>query len=510
MAIARFRPLGVVADIDPANVPENYWTEAINMVPRPRGMERARGYQEIYATPLFGPTFLMATPQLGVKYWIYAGFSAVATVDPNGQHVDVTPDDLAAPVERNGWSGGNLNGIAVINSLENGPFYWFEGIGDQALPLPGQRPNTRYDAIRTFKYHVIGLGVTDNTGTYPDAIHWSDGADPGQIPATWVPAAENEAGDDILADESGAIIDGLALRDAFYIYKQDSVYEMTYTGGATVYQTRKVFGSTGVLTRNCVVRVKGTHVVLGNGDIYRHDGQSTESLVDGKMRDTFFAAIDDANYENSFAVYLEPREEVWFCVPSTGQERPDIALVWNVTTNEFGYRALPQCDFAAAGVVGEQQSLEVWDDDEMPWNSDLTAWLDQTINNTEDSVLLADADGEKFYLANTGVLAAGEPYRASIGKLSINLGDPEREKSVRRVWPHIEGVRDATYTLELFNQRDPMAAQEQVIVRDFQPGVHGVAVNINCRYLGMRIYSDTESEWFCSGFDVDYSEQGRF
>jgi hypothetical protein len=510
MLYKRYSPLGVNLDIDPIRLDDTHWTEAGNMVPRPGAMERARGYSEIYASPAFPPTFLLATPQLGVPYWLYAGTNKIGIINNSNNHIDVTPAELTSAVAENSWSGGNLNGIAVINAVENPAFYWFNGVGDTAKVLPGLRTNTRYSVMRPFKYHLIGLGVSGPGGDFGDALHWSDAADPGQVPDSWVPEASNEAGDNILADESGNIIDGLTLRDSFYIYKQDSVYEMSYTGGPSVFRFRKVFGSTGVLTRNCVVRVKGTHVVLGNGDIYQHDGQNTKSIVDGLVRDSFFATIDDTSFANSFVVYLEPREEVWFCVPTTGSERPNLALVWNVTTGQWGYRAIPAADFAASGVVGEVQTQENWEDDNETWNSDTTRWLNQTFNNTEDSILLADSEKQKLFLANNTVTADGENYRVTVGKLGMSLDDPQHEKAIRRIWPIINAPQDTTFTLELFNQRDPQAPIEQVSVQQFQPGRNGVAVNVNARYLGMRIYSDDAVEWDIAGFDVGYMQRGRF
>lgn len=506
----RYTVLGVNLDVDPVEVPDNYWTETSNMVPVVGKMTRARGYSEIYATPLFGPTFVMFTPQLGDPFWLYANANNVAVIDPSQLHTDITPASLTSPVAENGWSGGNLNGLAVINSVENEPYYWFNGIGTEALPLPGQRASTRYYVMRPFKYHLIGLGVTDPSGDFKDALHWSDAADPGQIPASWVPTPENEAGDNILADENGAIIDGLALRDAFYIYKQDSVYEMTYIGGSAVMRFRKVFGTTGILARNCVVRVKGTHIVLGNGDIYRHDGQNIESIIDGKLRKAFFAAIDDNAFENSFAVYNEPSEEVWFCVPLTGSTRPDLAAVYHVTTGEWGYRAIPDSDFAATGIAGEQQASDTWDDAIGEWNQNTNLWLNNTIARTEDSIVIADSQKNKFYLGNDGVSADGEAYRATVGKLGMAIDDPQREKAIRRVWPRINAPDAATFTIELFNQRDPMSALEQVAKRTFQVGTTGVAVNCNARYLGLRIYCDDLVDWDIAGVDIEYMPRGNF
>lgn len=513
MMYTRVNMLGVNLDIDPIDLPPEVWTETANMVARPGAMHRARGYQEVFATPLFAPYYLQYSPQLGEPHWIYAGTNNIGHINEAGAHADITPASLTVPVDENGWTGGNLNGLAVINALENEPYYWFEGIGATALALPGQRANTRYRVMRPFKYHLIGLGVTDDNGDFRDQVHWSDAADPGSIPATWVPAPDNEAGDNILADENGDIIDGLALRDSFYIYKQDSVYEMVYVGGNAVFRFRKVFGSTGVLTRNCIVRVKGTHVVLGNGDIYQHDGQNVSSIVDGVVRDSFFSTIDDASYQNSFAVYVEALEQVWFCVPTTGNTRPNLALVWDTVTRQWGYREIPDADFAAPGIIADLASggpeQEQWDNDSGIWNTDSTRWLDQTLDVTEDALLIADASQSKLFRGNTGTQADGEAYRSTVGRLGLNLQEP-REKAIRRIWPRINAVADTAFTMELFNQRDPMSGLEQVGVYQFVPNTEGVPVNVNARYLGIRIYTDDSVDWDIAGLDIEYLPRGKF
>jgi hypothetical protein len=512
MPIKRFAPIGVTLDVDPINVSDEVWTESLNMVPRPGAMNRAKGYAPALGDPIFPPTFVMSAPQLGEPWWVYGGESGLASINTAFVHTDITPASLTAPVPENGWTGGNLNGIACLNNFDNGPYYWFNGIvGGIALDMPGQRANTRYQVMRPFKYHLFGLGVSDGSGTFTDQLHWSDGADPGQIPATWVPDPSNEAGDNILADESGAIIDGLALRDAFYIYKQDSVYEATYVGGTRVFNFRKVFGTTGVLTRNCVVRVKGTHVVLGNGDIYQHDGQNIRSLVDGKLRRTFFSTLSDENFENSFCVYLEPKEEVWFCVPTTGKTVPNLALVWNVATDQFGYRIIPPTDFAGAGPIGEQQGLAQWDNETLDWASRVGGWIEGALSETEDSIILASKEEVKLYLADSGRDADGVAYRSTIGKLSMQIDEPGREKAVRRIWPHINAPAGTVFTMQLFNQKDPQANFQQVALQDFvHPTEHGIAVNVNARYLGMRLWTEESVDWDIGAYDVEYRNRGAF
>ena len=507
----RFKLLGVNLDIDPLDLPDSVWTEAANMVAQPGRMKRALGHREVWASPLYPPTWLLYTPQVTNRYWMIGHPQNLTVVNDLGQHSDITPASLTQVVPANGWSGGNLNGLAVANSLENAPVYWYEG-QPTAIDLPGMRTDTRYKIMRPFKYHLIGLGVNAPGGTYMDQVHWSNAADPGQIPDTWVPAPDNEAGDNILADETGEIVDGMTLRDSFYIYKHDSVYEMTYIGGNSVFRFRKVFGTTGVLSRNCIARVEGTHVVLGNGDIYRHDGQNIQSIVDGKLREAFFASIDDDNFDRSFVVYLEKSSEVWFCVPTAGQTVPNVALTWNVTTGEFGYRTLPEADYAAAGIIANVTGTgqEIWDSDAGEWDQDTTGWLDQTVDATEDSILIADQQGDKLFQADYGTTHDGADYTAIVGKMGMMLDDPNM-KAIRRIWPRINAPEETLFNIEVFGQREGSQGGPAFLGSyEYKIGDRdGLAVNINARWFGLRCLCDAAVEWDISGYDVAYLPRGR-
>lgn len=508
MMYKRFSPIGLNLDVDPVELPDDYYSGVTNMVPRNGKMMRARGYEQIYGDLLFAPYYLLYSPQLGEVFWLYAGLSNIAVIASNGTHSDITP---AAMTQVNGylWTGGNINGIAVVNSPENPPYYWFNGEAAAAV-LPGMRDaSTRYNVVRPYKYHLVGLGVTDGGGSYSDALHWSDGADPGAVPGTWIPDAANEAGDNIIADENGAIIDGLSLRDSFIIYKQDSVYSMTYSGGSEVMRFGKLFSSSGILAVNCVVSVGGWHYVLGNGDVYRHDGQTMQSLVNGVVRDAFFKSIDPEYFRTSFVVHSEPYEEIWFCIPTTGQQRPNRALVLDLVSGRIGVRILPALDFAGAGVVSPTQSVNDWDTDAGTWDGDVTSWTEAGYSQVEDSILVASAGQSKIYIADKGVTGAGIPYTANVERLGIMLEDP-REKAIRRIWPRINGAAGNEYVMTLYNQRDPSGDVEVLATVPFQTGGQGVAVNVNARYLGIGISSDSQSDWDIAGFDVEYLPRGAF
>jgi hypothetical protein len=377
------------------------------------------------------------------------------------------------------------------------------------------RAGTRYNIVRPHKYHLIGLGVVDGTGAYEDAVHWSDAADPGKIPQTWVPADDNEAGDNVLADETGKIVDGLSLRDSFFIYKQDAVYEMSYIGGNEVYRFNKVFSSTGALSKHCIARVKGTHVVLGAGDVYQHDGQNYRSLAEGRVRDAIFGVIDNENFTNAFVAYLESDDKVWICFPRQGSTWPDVALIWDPATDAFGIRDIKPCSHMASGVVGPAVVGEDgdWDSDGEAWDDDTTIWLQETLKQSDDSLAMADPVNTRFYVANTGATADGDSYTSGGTVTGLDLGDPSLLKGVRRIYPRIRGGQGATFNLRVLGQDTPGASFRSsptytFMLQDIENS--GVAVDMNARYIGLTMSTEDNQAWDITGFDVHYLPRGLF
>lgn len=507
-------PLGLVKDIDAISVNGVAWSGLVNMVTDVEGVRRVEGMGEVFPGAVTPPYYVQYTQQLAGDYWLYAGAVIMGVVDNAGNHADITPDGWG-PVQRGDFTGGNLNGLAVINGIPNQPHYWYEG-EPKAILCPGLRAtNPRYRIVRPFKYHLVGLGVTDDNGAFLDQVHWSDGADPGQIPATWEPAAENEAGDNILADEDGFIIDGLALRDSFFIYKRNSVYEMTYVAGAETFRCTKLFGTMGVLTTNCIARVKGSHVVLGNGDIYQHDGQNQQSIVNAKIRDSFFSRIDDNNYETSFVVYDEVQEIVYFCVPTNGSEVPNFALLWNPITNEFGERELLPTDHGSSGSVGD---ASVSQDDTWDSGADTTwdlgsgnSWDSQPFNTVEDRALFALSGRDQFLVAGDGVQLDDVGYVSSVQVMGLDMGDDNVIKGVRRLWARLQSAPTARWTIRVYGADDPVTAPallQEIVGSDLPIG--GQSLDVNARYIGLEIVQEDSVDWSIQGLNIHYERMGMF
>ena len=112
--------------------------------------------------------------------------------------------------------------MPVFNNGIDDPFYWDGVVTNICLPLPDWPALTKCKAMRSFKYHLFAMDITQNSIRDQDLVLWSDAADPNTIPQSWTPGPDNDAGSNTLSATEGAIIDAEKLRDQFVIYKNRS------------------------------------------------------------------------------------------------------------------------------------------------------------------------------------------------------------------------------------------------------------------------------------------------
>ena len=234
-----------MTDLPPEEVPIENWTGGANIQFQDTATRRVGGYQAFGGTPSAAPMFAMSVLVSGAAYWIYCSADGIFATD-GLTHTDITPAGGLTAVTPGLWTGCILNGIPVLNNSIDPPMYWPLDIAQKCLVLPGWPATAACKAIRAFKYHLFALNITDNSVNFPDSLWWSTSAEPGSVPVTWAPAVDNDAGDAVLADTPGIIIDGLGMRDVFVVYKDNSTYSLSYVAGQYVYTVRKNFLTSGI------------------------------------------------------------------------------------------------------------------------------------------------------------------------------------------------------------------------------------------------------------------------
>ncbi len=513
--IIQVRPLGgIVNDIPASEVSPQFYTTGANIHFRQSFAERTQGHAMVYTGTLTTLRNISNCQVAGVNYWVYHGTDKSSVVT-GATHTDITKAaGLTGTTVANKITSGLLNGVHFMNNGIDAPLFWDGVPANKMTDLTGWPASTTCKAMRAFKFHLFAMDISKAAGEFPMQVLWSAAAAPGTIPASWTAAATNEAGDVELSQTPGQVIDGAALRSSFIFYKQHSAYIADYVGGNNIFNFRRAFITSGVLTRNCIAEYRGRHFVVTDGDIILTDGSVTESIADNRMRKFLFNQLDQTNFAATFVVPFPKQNEIWICFPSAGATFCDLALVWDGVANAWGVRDIPDITHAAVGIVSDLTVSEFWDDDSDAWDVDTTTWNQQNFSNADDRLVLAETDegtptDSQFLEVDSSLQFDGANIEASIGKYSMSFDEPNRVKFLRRLIPHIEANTGTEVKCRAGSQMvnsDAISWSNEVT---FTVGTDKhVDTFAQGKYLSFEFRSDGQNAWTLTGFDIEAELRG--
>lgn len=447
-------PVGILTDPNPSDTPLASWTGGRNIRFKSGKASKSQGHERVFGAMPAGdqegkgkPLYAMPYLSDNIPYWFFAFDDKIyRTEGTTWQDVTRRAAGEYIPYRASTkypWNGGFLSGVAVMNNGFDTPQVLTRTSISEFKDLPNWPALTRAKIIRPFKNYLIALNITRDSEQMPTVVKWSSPADPGEVPFTWdVTDPTNDAGENPLADTAGAIVDGKKLRDQFVIYKEDSVYSMRYVGGVYVFAFQQLFDDVGMLAPNCVAEFDGKHFVVGQGDVYVHNGVQKNSVIDGKMKKYLFDAIKTSGSSSVFVVPDYSNSEMWVCFQSSGnignKAQNDRALIWNWQENHWTIRDLPNVFYGTVGVVDPQEPDD-WQSDTVVWDTDTTVWGSSTYNPSKTKVVLLSYEEKAAYILGETSLFDNKPFLSRLDKTDIYNGDDQRMKQVNGITPHIRG-----------------------------------------------------------------------
>lgn len=512
MDLTRFpvkNPVGVIKDPNPSDLPPSTWDDVKNVRFQNGKTLKSQGHESVFPTPEAPPLHIMPYLSQNTPYWLSASGGKIHRTE-GSTWVDVsrTVGGGYSAVFGHNWNGGFLNQVAILNNKNDIP-QSLQPTSSTFQDLPHWPVGYRAEVIRPFKNYLVALNITNNSVDQPTTVKWSSPADPGEVPFTWdVSDATNDAGESFLADTPGAIVDGKKLKDSFIIYKEDSVYAMRYIGGVFIFQFQQLFDDIGMLAPNCVAEFDGKHFVVGQGDVYVHNGIQKTSVIDGKMRSYLYDSIKGTGSSSVFVIPDYNNTEMWICYQNnSNSEESDCAnqaLIWNWKNDTWTLRDLPNVSHGAHGIVDPQVS-DAWDDDSAAWNTDTTVWGSSSYNPSKNKLVFSSPVDNALYVVGDVSSFAGVPFLSYIEKTNISLDDDINLKNITGITPHITGTGEVKIYVGSNNLSDgpttwngPYTFQ---IGQDFK-----VDCRVNGRYFGVRFEFPSVGTWALNGYTFELTK----
>jgi len=509
---------GVVQDLSVHELPINAWTDANNMRFLDGYAYQAYGYNEVYNSASVIPYHVLPVIIGTARYWIYASLAKIYCTTISGGaavHTNLTRQTAGVDVDysatANSWTSTVLGGVPILNpgNTTDPPQQWDLNTANNFAALSNWPAATYCKSLRAYKNFLVALNITDTGTNYPYMIRWSHPADPGAVPSSWdTTDATKDAGKFDLSEGYDQIVDGMQLRDALIVYKENSVWRLDYTGGQYVFRSSKVLGMSGALNRNCIAELDGYHIVLTTNDIVMHDGFQAVSVLDKQTRRWLFQHIDPTEYYRAFVCKNPYFNEVLIFYPSIGSGVPDSAIVFNYRDKTVSRRSVPNVHHANYGQV-DNSLAGTWATDSDPWDSDLSLWDSPDFVPNFSRVIMGSS-ATKLYMLDASSGFDGTIPSAYLERRGLSFGAPEKIKLVKGIRPRITGNVGQTVTIQIGSQDDPYEDPTYTTMTH----TIGETIRNNClvagRYIAIKYSTGSAYNWRLDSYDIEVDTIGEW
>tara|TARA_R110000851_G_scaffold12690_1_gene43980 strand:+ start:1793 stop:3337 length:1545 start_codon:yes stop_codon:yes gene_type:complete len=503
------RPKGINIDLSPYELPNELWSEGINVDFRNFRTNRSLGYRQVFSNTTVSPLFTVAWTDFNLPYWFYANETAIYRTEGT-TNSDVTRTSGAyTGTYASGWTGNVFNGALIMNNATDSPQF-FDVSSSLMADLTAWPTSYVCGVVRPYKNYLISMDITKGNGErFPTMVKWSDSADAGDVPQSWDETnPTTQAGENVLPDTEGRCIDGLALNDSFFIYKGDSVWAMQFIGGNFIFSFRKVFNDAGVLGKDCVVEFEGKHFVVGVNDVYVHDGTSKQSVISNQIKKKLYSQIDNNYIDKVKCQINDATKEIWIYFPSLDSTNGlcDRALVWDWEVKVWSQREISNISYIARGNIDPQES-DAWDDEVLGWDTDSSVWGEESFNPSQTELVLCDYTNNKFYQGNRSTTLNGVLAPSSVERVGLDFGDDLNYKYVNTITPHFSGEGTVNIYIGTENHQGQGIAWSVPFL--FNIGVDYKAdFRESGRYIAIKFESPTDNLWTLTGYTIEYEETG--
>jgi hypothetical protein len=243
---------------------------------------------------------------------------------------------------------------------------------------------------------------------------------------------------------------------------------------------------------------------MTTNDVVTHNGNSTASVIDDRVKTFLFRDIDSVFFHKTFLAHNKIKNEVWICYPQTGAVNgfPDRALIWNYRDNTWTLRDLPGVNYIAKGLVNPALANTWTANGSLTWQSVTFKWSERSFNPAIDSLLMCGTNDTLFYLADSGITFNGTAFETRLERRGLHSGRTDAVKAVSAVYPRIEGT--GSVNISVGSEIQPFQGVSYSDPVAFEIGIdHKVDCRVRGRFIAIKIESASATQFNLSGFVIE-------
>ncbi len=517
---------GLQTDKQPYELEVEAWSSVQNIRFSALGAKKFTGHKLVYTTTmLHDPYWLfpwLSTASPGFS-WLYPSLTRMGRIIGTA-HTDVT---------RFTTTIGDDDYTATVSSLFTGvmlgdlPIWCYDGQVDppQAFnsgntrfeDIPNWQTNSFADIVTVVDRHVVALRIKrDSVEFNPRMVKWSQAADPGTYPNSWDETDPTTgAGEVTLAETPGEIVGVALLGNSMLIYKEDSVLSMRFVGGQNIFRFDTIFSQFGALSRESIGVLENSHLVVTEGDVIVHNGQTFQSVIDKKNRNLLFKFMSASLKGKTQVKVYEQLTEVWICycdVNSIGQLNK--ALIWNYLDNTWSQRDLQEFSYIAFGFIDTISVGQTFNDISGPFFEDLGPFDETAASPVFDELMAADATNRDLLALNFTEQFDGANITCLLERTGLAIVGRDRQggwridldstKFVRRV--HLKMASNGPVNVFVGAQQKVGGPISWTGPFSFDPATQSFFdCRVNTKFFNFKIESATNITWTLYGYTIDLS-----
>lgn len=507
---------GLIEDIKPYDLPPNIFSDTLNVE-----------YDGFVMKPMVSEiAALSPLPETREPIAVIQGFVAgdvyiyvAACVDSiwlwyMDEWFNITPVDA---VDSDDWHLFEFNGYIILHSSSNYPYYLNPYDFHKPMEVIPSWPEG-YLCQYLFGYtgFLIGLGLTSADGYFDrQLVFWSDISELGQLPSNFSftdPASRSgflvlEGAEDFICAES--------LQNFYVIYRSNSIFNLRFVGGNSVFAFERKEENTKLLNRNSVVEFDNVHFFAGVDSFFFYDGLRTQPAGEGKISRTFFDKLT-AERHQYVQLKVDPNvHKVYIFYPTLGQTKCDRAYVFQYKKGLFFKREVPGAQAFTVGLLPPTGNLISWEDAVGTWADQTQIW-EIDLSEEKLSKMVWFAGNLVYQIPDSGVYLPAYARRTDMafaaqdqsGAVTLNRA---LRKMIKKVWPEVRtgqlnlffGSTDKQEGTYIWQTPKTFDASTD----EFQNHI------INSKFIGMEInnYTDTVPSYFeLTGVRIEIEPKGKY